>query len=181
MGEKEFAEVYARLRDPIFRFAVGRLSPEQAKDIVSDTFEVVWRKRRECPDDPDEWAAWIVGISRKKILQEIDRVARKHHDTRFIADHSPALDGAVVSDVADIVTASASGRWVWEQLTADERELLDLAFINRIDREAGAHLMGLTPTAYASRLTRLRQKIIRLDEQSTGTSTSTSTLLGGTS
>ena len=178
MGEGEFAEIYARLRDPIFRFAVGRLSPEQAKDVVADTFEVVWRKRDECPADPDEWPAWIVGIARKKILQEIDRVSRKHHDGRFIADHASSSDGGVVSDVAEVVAASASGRWVWNQLSSAERELLDLAFILRIDREEGAQILGLTPTAYATRLTRLRQRIVRLDAEST--ETSTNELLGGT-
>ncbi|MET0467814.1 MAG: sigma-70 family RNA polymerase sigma factor [Aeromicrobium sp.] len=178
MGEEEFAEVYSRLREPIFRFAIGRLSPEQAKDVVSDTFEVVWRKRRECPADPSEWPAWIVGIARKKILQEIDRVARKHHDGRFIADQSTVVEAIVTADVADTVTASDAGRWVWNQLTPAERELLDLAFIDRIDRAQAARILGLTPTAYATRLTRLRQRIIRLDADSAGTPTIETT--GGT-
>jgi RNA polymerase sigma-70 factor (ECF subfamily) len=178
VGEEEFAEVYSRLREPVFRFAIGRLSPEQAKDVVSDTFEVVWRKRDECPADPAEWPAWIVGIARKKVLQEIDRVARKHHDGRFIADQSEAVDAIVTADVAETVTASDTGRWVWNQLTPAERELLDLAFIDRIDRAQAAHILGVTPTAYATRLTRLRQRIIRLDADSAGTPTIETT--GGT-
>ncbi len=163
MGEDEFIEAYSRLREPIFRFAVGRLSPEQAKDVVSDTFEVVWRKRQECPDDPREWAAWIVGIARNKVLQEIDRVSRKHHDGRFIADQSSAVEAIVTTDVADLVTESENGRWVWTQLTPPERELLDLAFITRVDRVQAADILGISPTAYATRLTRLRQRIIALD------------------
>lgn len=179
MGEDEFAEVYARLREPVFRFALGRLSPEQAKDVVSDTFEVVWRKRDESPADRREWPAWIVGIARKKVLQEIDRVARKHHDGRFIADQTAVVEAVVTADVAEIVTASESGRWVWSQLTAAERELLDLAFIDRVDRDQAARILGVTPTAYATRLTRLRQRIIRLDADSAGTPTTETA--GGTS
>lgn len=178
MGEEEFAEVYLRLRDSVFRFALGRLSPEQAKDVVSDTFEVVWRKRDECPSDEREWPAWIVGIARNKVLQEIDRVARKHHDTRFIADHSAQVESVVTTDVAETVVASDAGRRVWDQLTAAERELLDLAFIDQIDREQAARILGVSETAYASRLTRLRQRIIRLDADSAGTPTTEST--GGT-
>lgn len=178
MGEDEFGEIYARLREPIFRYAAGRLSPEQAGDVVSETFEVVWRKRHECPADENEWPAWIVGIARKKVLQEIDRVTRKHHDGRFIADQTSLLDRVVTADVADVVTTSDSGRWVWSQLTPPERELLDLAFIDRIDRDQAAQILGITPTAYATRLTRLRRRIIRLDAESAGTSTIETT--GGT-
>jgi RNA polymerase sigma factor (sigma-70 family) len=178
VGEEEFAEIYQRLREPIFRFALGRLSPDQAKDVVSDTFEVVWRKRGECPADEREWAAWIVGIARNKILQEIDRVARKHHDTRFIADHTVQVENVITADIAESVVSSDSGRWVWSQLTPTERELLDLAFIDRIDRDQAARILGVTATAYATRLTRLRQRIIRLDADSAGTPTTETT--GGT-
>lgn len=178
MGTEEFGELYARLREPIFRFALGRVGPEQAKDVVSDTFEVVWRKRAECPADEAEWPAWVVGIARKKILQEIDRASRKHHDSRFIADQSGLAETVMTVDVAETVAASEGGRWVWNQLTAAERELLDLAFIDRVDRDQAARILGVTPTAYATRLTRLRQRIVRLDADSAGTPTAETT--GGT-
>lgn len=175
MGEEEFAEAYARLRTEIFRFAVGRLSPDQAKDVVHDTFEVVWRKRAESPTDPAQWPAWIVGIARNKVLQEIDRAARKHHDSRFIEDQSSIVEAAVTADVADVVVASDNGRRVLSQLTPAERELLDLAFVTRIDRDQGAKILGLTPTAYATRLTRLRQRIMRLDADETAAPTTDKT------
>ena len=159
MGEDDFAEAYRRLSAPILRFAAGRLSPDQAKDVVHDTFEVVWRKRDECPDDPDQWAAWIVGIARKKILQELDRTQRKHHDGRFIADQTIGAESDPEPDVADLVTASDTGRWVLTQLNDNERELLDLAFIERLDPEHGAQALGLSPSAYASRISRLRRRI----------------------
>lgn len=170
MGEQEFAEIYGRLRDSVFRYALGRLSPEQAKDVVSDTFEVVWRKRDTCPADASEWPAWIIGIARNKVLQEIDRGVRKHHDARFIEDQPMTAELVVMSDVAEVVADSAGGRWVWSQLTPAERELLDLAFIDRVDREQAAKILGVTPTAYATRLTRLRQRIVRLGADSAGSS-----------
>lgn len=175
MGEQEFAEIYGRLRDSVFRFALGRLSPDQAKDVVSDTFEVVWRKRGECPADPKEWPAWIIGIARNKVMQEIDRGVRKHHDTRFIADQPMTAEAVVMSDVAEVVADSASGRWVWSQLTPAERELLDIAFIDRLDRDQAARILGVTPSAYATRLTRLRQRIVRLDADSAGHSAADTT------
>jgi RNA polymerase sigma-70 factor (ECF subfamily) len=168
VGEQEFAEIYSRLRDSVCRFALGRLSPDQAKDVVSETFEVVWRKRDTCPADDSEWPAWIIGIARNKVMQEIDRGVRKHHDSRFIADQLMTTDVAVMSDVADIVADSASGRWVWNQLTPAERELLEMAFIDRLDRDQGARILGLSASAYSTRLTRLRQRITRLDGQTKG-------------
>ncbi len=81
----------------------------------------------------------------------------------------------VMSDVAEVVADSASGRWVWNQLTPAERELLDIAFIDRLDRDQAAKLLGLTPSAYATRLSRLRQRIVRLDADSTGGSATDTT------
>lgn len=75
MDETQFANLFTRMRDPVFNFAARRLSPDQAKDVVGETFEVAWRKRDHAPPDPTQWPAWVIGIARNKVLQEIQRVA----------------------------------------------------------------------------------------------------------
>lgn len=154
------------MRQQVFSFAAVRLSPEQAKDVINSTFEIVWKKRDSGPSDPAEWPAWVFGIAKNQILQEAQRIRRKHHDNRFI-DES-ALDMARDPDIAEIVAVSDTARWVWRQLTPAEQHLLNVAFLGTLDKTGAAGLLGISVTAYTTRVTRLRQRIASLhaDNQS---------------
>lgn len=163
MGEDEFRELYARLGAQIFSYAALRLSPEQAKDVVNSTFEVVWNKRHDVPPEPSEWPAWIFGIGKNQILQELQRVRRKHHDNRFLSEFSPDLDASRAPDIADVVAQSDAGRRIWTQLTPAEHQLLNIAFVRDLDKEQAATLLGISVTAYTTRVSRLRQRIATLD------------------
>jgi RNA polymerase sigma-70 factor (ECF subfamily) len=159
VGEDEFRELYARLGAQIFSYAALRLSPEQAKDVVNSTFEVVWNKRRDVPANSSEWPAWIFGIGKNHILQELQRVRRKHHDNRFIPEHSAELTASAAPDIADVVARSDAGRRVWSQLSAAEHELLNIAFVRDLDNDQAATILGISVTAYTTRVSRLRQRI----------------------
>jgi RNA polymerase sigma factor (sigma-70 family) len=163
VGEDEFRELYGRLGAQIFSYAALRLSPEQAKDVVNSTFEVVWNKRRDVPADPSEWSAWIFGIGKNHILQELQRVRRKHHDNRFIPEHSSELAASAAPDIADIVAQSDAGRRIWSQLSGAEHQLLNIAFVRDLDNEQAAAFLGISVTAYTTRVSRLRQRIAMLD------------------
>lgn len=163
MGDDEFRELYVRMNKPLFLFALHRLSPEQAKDAVSNTFEVAWRKRHSGPTEPSEWPAWLFGIVKNQILQELQRVRRKHHDNRFL-DDTNSQPKAREPDIADLVTMSDSARRIWNLLTPSEKNLLNLAFLGNLDKAQAAQRLGITVTAYTTRVTRLRQRIASLDE-----------------
>lgn len=163
MGEDEFRELYARLGAQLFSYAALRLSPEQAKDIVNSTFEVVWNKRGNMPAEPAEWPAWIFGIGKNHILQELQRVRRKHHDNRFITEHASQLTASATPDIADAVAQSDTGRRIWSQLTPAEHQLLNIAFVHDLDKDEAADFLGISVTAYTTRVSRLRQRIALLD------------------
>ena len=163
MGEDEFRELYARLGAQIFSYAAHRLSPEQAKDVVNSTFEVVWNKRHHVPTEPAEWPAWIFGIGKNHIRQEMQCVRRKHHDNRFIDEYSTHLDASDAPDIADLVAQSDAGRRIWRQLTPAEHHLLNIAFVRDLDKQQAAALLGISITAYTTRVSRLRQRIATLD------------------
>jgi RNA polymerase sigma factor (sigma-70 family) len=162
VGDDEFKELYVRMSAQIFSFAAHRLSPEQAKDVINSTFEVVWHKRDAVPAEPGEWPAWIFGIAKNQILQELQRVRRKHHDNRFIAEYSAQWNDSDGSDIADAVTRTDEGRRVWAQLTHAERNLLNVAFMRDLDNDQASALLGISVTAYTTRVSRLRQRITSL-------------------
>jgi RNA polymerase sigma factor (sigma-70 family) len=164
VDDDEFKELYARMSKQVFSYAAARLSPEQAKDVTNNTFEVVWRKRHVVPADRTEWPAWIFGVAKNQVLQELQRVRRKHHDNRFVSDMS--LEEAPRDlDIADVVALTDSARRIWSQLTPAEQQLLNLAFLGDLDNASASSLLGISVTAYTTRVTRLRQRIAVLVAQ----------------
>ena len=160
MGEEEFRSLYEKLSAKIFSYAARRLPPEVAKDVVSETFEVVWVKHLEIPHDSDAAAAWVFGVAKNKVLQANQQRTRKHHDHRFVEDYRQPENA--VGDIADLVVETALGEWVYNQLNDSERALLDIAFIRDIDRGTAAAVLGLNIGAFNTRVSRLRSRIIEL-------------------
>ena len=171
--EAAFRELYASMSGSVFAFAVRRLSPEPAKDIVNETFEVVWRKRRQLPLAREEWPAWVIGIARNKIRQELARQQRRravssweeHGRARLAheAQCSPSGDA-----VAETVVDSLAGREVYRRLSDDERELFDLAHLRCLTPRDGARVLGISVTAYTTRVSRLRMRIVSLSDDPIG-------------
>ena len=57
MNDEEFKELYIRMSGIVFSFAARRLSADQAREVVAETFEVLWRKRNEVPLAAESWPA----------------------------------------------------------------------------------------------------------------------------
>lgn len=145
----------------VFQFAARRLTPEHAKDVVNDTFEVVWRKRRQLPDDPAARRPWVIGIARNKIRQEAARQRRRPF-APWSTSHVPSADEGVVQGVADTVLDSLASRDIYRRLTAGERELFDLAHLRTLSPRDGAAVLGISVSAYTTRVSRLRTRIVSL-------------------
>ena len=161
--DEDFRDLYTALRDSVFTFAVRRVGPEAAKDVVSETFEVAWRRRGEAPDDRSVWAGWIVGIAKNKVLQEYQRRTRKHHDNRFVEDWVGS-ETSSVEDVARAVVDSIDGQRVYRDLTPAEQRLFDVAFFRELTVEQAAGVLSISPSAYTTRVARLRARIRELHD-----------------
>ena len=157
MGEDEFTALFQLMSGRLFSFAARRLSPQAAEDTVGQTFETVWDKRSECPSDPDARIGWVFTIARFKILQEVDRRRRKHHDNRFADDYIPRPSPE--PDISESVAESSIGRWIYQQLTALEQELFDIAFMRETTRDQAAATLSISVGTFNTRVSRLRGRI----------------------
>lgn len=169
--EAAFQRLYASVGPDVFLFAVRRLSPDQAKDVVNDTFEVVWRKRAQLPACSTEWPAWVVGVARNKIRQELSRQRRRPVASALDALHvlrREDLERASGQEVAESVVDSLASRDIYRRLSDDERELFDLAHLQCLSPQDGARVLGISVTAYTSRVSRLRMRIVSLSEDPVG-------------
>lgn len=161
VGEEEFKRLYELLARRVYAFAVRRLHAESAKDVVSETFETVWRKSDDAPPDHDACVAWIFAIAKFKVLQEHQRIRRKHHDNRFIDDCTvPVMSG---TDACDVVVEHQVGGLIYGSLRDGERELFDLLFVRNVPRTQACDLLHISPSVLKTRLSRLRTRIERLE------------------
>lgn len=140
-------------------FAVRRVGSESAKDVVSETFEVAWRNRMDFPTDRAAWAGWVVGIAKNKVLQELQRRTRKHHDNRYAEDWASQSHTSVQDDVTRLVIDSLEAQFVYSRLTPAEQQLFDIAFLRDLGPDDGAQVLGISPSAFTSRVNRLRQRL----------------------
>lgn len=163
MGEDDFTALYHQMSGRLFSFAARRLSPHVADDVVAQTFETVWDKRDECPDDPNARIGWVFAIGRFKILQESQRRRRKHHDNRFLDDYTQQPQP--LPDLSESVVESTTGHWIYQQLTDVERELFDIAFMRDVPREQASAMLELSVGTFNTRVSRLRSRIQALQEQ----------------
>jgi RNA polymerase sigma-70 factor, ECF subfamily len=159
VDEEAFGALYRRYRRAFFKIAASSVGPVAAQDVVHEVFTVVWSKRAEAPSGAEDLARWCFGILRNKVRQEVQRVQRKHHDSRFSADFEgdngpPATDG----DIADVIVARLVARDVWRSLSADDRELVRVAMAGLRGTDAAA-LLGISHEAYRRRVSRLRVRI----------------------
>lgn len=156
MDDEEFGALYDALKRPVHAFAARRVGPEAAKDVVSETFEVVWRKRDEFPGDRAAWPSWVVGIAKNKVLQELQRRTRKHHDNRFVQDWTVE---PVTDDTSHVVLDSVESQRIYRELSPAEKHLFDIAFFRDLRPSEAAAVLGISTSAFTTRVSRLRQRL----------------------
>lgn len=163
MDDEDFRELYTALQPVVYRYAARRLGADRAKDITAETFVVAWEKRHEFPADRSAWAAWTVGIARNKLLQDVQRRHRKHHDHRFTADWVAEHTEPAVEDPSRAVIESDISHAIFDALTPAEQDLFGIAFIRDLSPEDGATVLAISMTAYTTRVARLRQRLRTLE------------------
>lgn len=160
MERDEFAALMQELQVLVFNAALAKLPAEDARDVVSETFLVVWQKRAAAPRDPSERRRWCWGIAHRKIQHAQQHQRRKHHDSRFAHDHA-AREPVAYDDPAGAVTEAESARRALDALPPGEREAVLAALASDLSGSEIAALLGVSPSAFASRLSRGREKIAR--------------------
>jgi RNA polymerase sigma-70 factor (ECF subfamily) len=139
--------------EPLRRYVVRRVRPDQVDDVLADVFLVVWRRLDDVP--ADEALPWCYGVahlcvanayrSERRRLELVDKLQRDRA--------TPAPD-----DDPDLAEAL-------EQLSETDRELIRLWAWERLQpREIGA-VVGMSANAVSLRLSRARRRLHELLRQ----------------
>lgn len=143
-----WADLYVHVRPVLLRFARVRLAtPEQAEDAVSETMvRAMSAIARYQPETARQRAGgvvgWLIGIERNVINETYRAGRRLRAVTMDRHDAVPeSFEGVVAAEEARAVRVAFAG------LPDDDRELLGLRVVARLDATAIGRVLGKRPGA----------------------------------
>lgn len=148
-----FEAVYAAYHGPVLGYVLRRTdNPDDAADVIADTFLTAWRRLEDLPPEPAA-RLWLYGVARR-VLANHHRGERRRSALadRLRADltvgyHPPEFDG----EQAQITEAFCG-------LPAADRELLALSAWEGLDYGQIAVVLGCSRNAVRLRLFRARKR-----------------------
>jgi RNA polymerase sigma-70 factor, ECF subfamily len=149
-GERERFEVMFRARhDAMLAFALRRAQPDDARDVVAETFLVAWRRFRDLPVDAE--LPWLYGIARRVLANQRRGARRRAALTTRLAEppifRAPS-DGALAEALV--------------MLADRDREALLLVAWEGLSAEEGAQVVGCRTGTFRMRVHRARQRLAAL-------------------
>jgi RNA polymerase sigma factor (sigma-70 family) len=151
---RRFEAVYAAHRGPILGYVLRPTdNPDDAADVIAETFLTAWRRLEDMPLDPQA-RLWLYGVARR-VLANHHRGERRRSALadRLRADlaaeyRPPEFDG----DQARIAEA-------FRRLPAGDRELLALSAWEGLGYGQIAVVLGCSRNAMRLRLFRARKRL----------------------
>ena len=150
--QESFRGLYAAHVDAVLGYALRRVDrPEDAGDIVSETFLVAWRRFSDVPEGEDA-RLWLYGVARRALAHH-----RSGEGRRSAPGEPLRFDLAAVGpDHAFAVTEQETLHDALSRLAARDREVLELAAWEELEPREIAEVLGISPVAVRSRLSRSR-------------------------
>jgi RNA polymerase sigma-70 factor (ECF subfamily) len=125
---------------------------ETAEDLSSSTFEKALRLWDRFDPRRGSARAWLLGIARTTALDWFRAEARRRRREEAAA-LGERVDEAFVEGLSpELETALAT-------LSAGEREVLALRIVLELDGDATARVLGISPTAVSTRLSRALKRL----------------------
>jgi RNA polymerase sigma-70 factor (ECF subfamily) len=153
--EPVFRALYTAHVDAVLGYALRRVAaPEDAADVVAETFLVGWRRLDELTR-AEQPRLWLYGVARR-VLANQRRGGRRRDDLgRRLRTELPV----VVPDHAEHVAAVTTFRAALRGLRRLDREVLELTLWEELSPQEVAVALGISPGAVRTRLSRARARL----------------------
>jgi RNA polymerase sigma factor (sigma-70 family) len=125
---------------------------ETAEDLTGATFEKAMRKWHSFDPNRGDARAWLLGIARTTALDWF-RAEKRRRRREEVAAVPERVDDTHLEGLSPELEAALA------QLTAGEREVIALRVVLDLDGETTARLLGISPTAASTRLSRALQRL----------------------
>jgi RNA polymerase sigma factor (sigma-70 family) len=161
LAQIRFGQLYREQGRAILGYALRRVGePEDAADVVAETFLVAWRRLDEVPVDAGA-RLWLFAVARR-VIANLHRGERRR--TRLGERLGESLRTELATQVAPEGEAAEVLRAMGE-LGDEDRELLLLVSWEELAPAQAAKVLGISSLAARSRLHRARRRLRDLLEQ----------------
>ncbi|HWM17567.1 MAG TPA: sigma-70 family RNA polymerase sigma factor [Microbacterium sp.] len=157
-----FAELFERHARVVGAFAARRVGRDSADDILSETFLVAFRRRREFDCAWDSAKPWLLGIASRLIGKHRGREAAQWRAFEASAHRSDTVTDDAIDEVGSRTDAAADLRALAPRiaaLAARDRDTLLLYAWGDLTYEQIAVAQGIPIGTVRSRLNRVRRKL----------------------
>jgi RNA polymerase sigma factor (sigma-70 family) len=155
VAQARFSRLYSEQGRAILTYALRRVAdPEDAADVVAETFLVAWRRFDDVPIG-DGARLWLYGTARL-VLNNLRRAERRR--TRLGIRLAESLRNEIATHAAPRGEAAEVLRAMGE-LGAEDRELLMLVSWEELTPAEAARVLGISALATRSRLHRARRRL----------------------
>ncbi|GLX96529.1 RNA polymerase sigma factor [Herbidospora sp. NBRC 101105] len=152
-----FAALFDRYAAQLHRYVVRRLGPDQAEDVVSETFLAAFQHRRRYDLRHSQARPWLYGIASnvigKRRRAELARLRAHARSGAYPADEGLVEENVATLAVNRPLVAALAG------LRGGDRDVLLLVAWAELTYEEVALALGIPVGTVRSRLNRARSKV----------------------
>lgn len=155
-----FEGLYRRCAPGVLAYARRRLlQPEDAEDVLVETFTVAWRRRQDMPATEGEALPWLYAVAANTIAHTRRSYARRQRLQEKVAAELPSQSLDPHSAVVDHWDDQAVLAAAWPSLSDADREVLRLWAWEGLDGPSLATALGCSPDAARARLSRAKTRL----------------------
>lgn len=148
-----FAQLYGEHWRAVLAFALRRSQrPEDAADLVAETFLVVWRRFDDVPSE-EETRVWLYAVARRVLANQRRGERRRQHLAERLRE-----DLATAVSAEEVIRPQPVAMQVLGRMEKMDREVLLLTGWEELEPAEIAKVLGLSSAAVRSRLHRARKR-----------------------
>ncbi|HET7416616.1 MAG TPA: RNA polymerase sigma factor [Solirubrobacterales bacterium] len=153
LAEVRFSRLYQEHEGEILRYALRRSEePEDAADVVAETFLVAWRRLGDVPLG-EEARLWLYATARRVLANQKRGVTRRTRlAERLRQELRRQLPAPAPGERGEVLEALAAMR-------EGDRELLMLVGMEELTPAQAARVLGISTVAARTRLHRARRRL----------------------
>jgi RNA polymerase sigma-70 factor (ECF subfamily) len=165
--QSAFSAFYDRMSGPLYSLAMKMLGdPAEAQDALQDVFLQIWSRASTYDPEQSSVFSWTVLLTRSRVIDRLRARGRRSRVVVASSEDTPTADDASTvesaADTAEKKDEAARVRYVLNNLPAEQREAIELAFFEHLSHhEIAAQLGQPLGTVKA----RIRRGLLKLRER----------------
>ncbi len=175
-AEAKLAAVYHRHSAAVMAYALRRCHPDDAADVVSETFVVAWRRLDAIPEEPGV-KPWLLGVARRVLANQRRGLRRRGELVKKVSTYlTPRFNEvAALEQFGEVQLVGQALR----TLSTSDQELLMLVAWEELTPAEIAVAFGVPGAVIRKRLFRARSRLAAAMEKSGGERSAPSGHSGG--